>query len=380
MHHLPRLAALLFAAATLGWTGAAGAQDVAAAEQACAAGSDQKPEPGAPQAGQYQRAVGITPTRLPGAVTVSPREARCLMDRLGDKLVVIQAMRDDRELPRAVALPGTGTAGEDQPAHREALQKFEELSGGDKDRPLLLYCHHSSCHLSYNAALRAVRAGYRKVYWLRAGNAGWVQAGYALKDEGRDGKGLPANYGPAVHACDQKVARYGADEYVGHVLAHPTAAALEGAVRQAQAQVLDARAACLRELAAAHRGNDAVAQDVAVRLGRNEQDVANYLQAVRGLVDKDPAGAFGSFLEQMDVADMQGVVDRARAGTSGPEKLPVEAFEKVVAAVQATERFTCARQPGPRCLPDATWRRVAAVATPANAKTLHEARARQRAK
>jgi PQQ-dependent catabolism-associated CXXCW motif protein len=119
---------------------------------------------------------GLTPAKVPGATTVAPFEAACLYSRNRDTIVVLDATNDDQGLPgayRAVFAAGGRSLADDVQRTFEA--KLREVTGGDMNRPILIYCHHVQCFLSYNVTLRAVQAGYRNVYWMREGIAGWQQ-------------------------------------------------------------------------------------------------------------------------------------------------------------------------------------------------------------
>jgi rhodanese-related sulfurtransferase len=52
---------------------------------------------------------------------------------------------------------------------------------GDKAAPLVFYCANSECGASHSAAERAVAAGYQDVGVMRAGIAGWKEAGQATE-------------------------------------------------------------------------------------------------------------------------------------------------------------------------------------------------------
>ena len=77
-----------------------------------------------------------------------------------------------RSIPGAVWLPGAGAAPLD-PA-REALfyERAEELTNGDKSKPIVTFCH-PECWGSWNAAKRLVLRGYTRVHWFPAGIEGW---------------------------------------------------------------------------------------------------------------------------------------------------------------------------------------------------------------
>ncbi|HEY0721310.1 MAG TPA: rhodanese-like domain-containing protein [Gammaproteobacteria bacterium] len=50
-------------------------------------------------------------------------------------------------------------------------------SAHHKERPLLFYCNGERCLRSANAARKAVKWGYRRVYWLRGGWQEWTSKG-----------------------------------------------------------------------------------------------------------------------------------------------------------------------------------------------------------
>lgn len=119
----------------------------------------------------------LTPKTVPGAKTVSVRQAACLMNVLEAQMNVWAVVRDAETLPGAekkTILGGSGSFDD------ERQQLIEEHFTREKDRPTLVYCHHDSCFLSYNAALRLAHAGYTRIYWMRDGLKGWRDAGYPL--------------------------------------------------------------------------------------------------------------------------------------------------------------------------------------------------------
>ncbi|MEP6835872.1 MAG: rhodanese-like domain-containing protein [Gemmatimonas sp.] len=124
--------------------------------------------------GLTRQYVGRTPAKAPGAITVGSAFASCFIKELPFYLTVISATADDEGLPSAVSVVPIGFGG----SFLDTLQKRSEtalnmLTGGDFDRPIIIYCHHVQCFLSYNAVLRAVHAGYHNIFWLREGIGGW---------------------------------------------------------------------------------------------------------------------------------------------------------------------------------------------------------------
>jgi hypothetical protein len=48
-------------------------------------------------------------------------------------------------------------------------------TNNNPQQPLVFFCACVECWESYNAALRALRLGYREVYWYRGVNAGTIR-------------------------------------------------------------------------------------------------------------------------------------------------------------------------------------------------------------
>jgi thiosulfate/3-mercaptopyruvate sulfurtransferase len=56
-----------------------------------------------------------------------------------------------------------------------------KLLGPDKNRLIVFYCGFTKCTRSHNAAMWAVKLGYRNVYRYPAGITGWDQADYPVE-------------------------------------------------------------------------------------------------------------------------------------------------------------------------------------------------------
>lgn len=120
-----------------------------------------------------------TPREIPGAQVVQTRELRAMLAGANPP-VVIDVLSEEGHVTLAGALwlsgAGRGTNFMD-PVQSVLVPLLEQLTGGDKARPMVFFCASSQCWLSYNAALRAVAAGYTRVYWYRGGIEAWIEAG-----------------------------------------------------------------------------------------------------------------------------------------------------------------------------------------------------------
>ena len=120
-----------------------------------------------------------TPLTIPGAQVVTTRELQAMLAS-ARVTILIDVLSEEGHVTLAGAVwvsgAGRGTNFVD-PVQSVLTPLLAKLTGGDKARPLVFFCANSQCWLSYNAALRAVAAGYDKVYWYRGGVEAWVAAG-----------------------------------------------------------------------------------------------------------------------------------------------------------------------------------------------------------
>ena len=127
-----------------------------------------------------------TPSTLPGAKTVTPREvwqtivAGYGSSKRAQKALILAAMDDTPCLPTAhdMAFAAKGGSYDDE-VQKKLQSKMLEL-GAKKDQPVVVYCHHKSCWLSYNLGLRLVALGYTNVQWMRGGWEDWHESGLPM--------------------------------------------------------------------------------------------------------------------------------------------------------------------------------------------------------
>ena len=124
-----------------------------------------------------------TPLAIPGAQVI---DTPALRERIaaGSPQLLFDAIGGEGHdsIPGAIWLPGAGGGSDFGDAVQQQLAKTLALvTAGDPGRPLVFFCVNRNCWLSYNAALRAVRLGYREVYWYRGGLQAWRAAGGSLE-------------------------------------------------------------------------------------------------------------------------------------------------------------------------------------------------------
>lgn len=122
---------------------------------------------------------GPTPLTIPGAQVVQTRELQAMLAGAAPPVLIdVLSEGGHVTLASAVWISGAGRgANFMDPVQSVLVQLLAQLSGGDKSKGLVFFCASSQCWLSYNAALRAVAAGYDRVYWYRGGIESWGAAG-----------------------------------------------------------------------------------------------------------------------------------------------------------------------------------------------------------
>jgi PQQ-dependent catabolism-associated CXXCW motif protein len=134
---------------------------------------------------QLKRDVGSnTPLAIPDGRVIGTGELESALNRgtlEGVPFLTIDAWR--RSDPEQVYIPGSiyieyaGDYGTfDDGIQRRLKEKLAELTKNNLDMPVVFFCIGAQCWESYNAALRAIKLGYRKVYWYRGGIGAWQAA------------------------------------------------------------------------------------------------------------------------------------------------------------------------------------------------------------
>jgi PQQ-dependent catabolism-associated CXXCW motif protein len=127
-----------------------------------------------------------TPLVVPGAKTIATADLYArLMTR--QPMVLLYVYEDQLGIAGAHWLDGAGRGYSFDDVIQERLQRrIGQLTGGDKDAPVVVFCHDVHCWLSYNTALRLVKLGYHNAYWYRGGREAWKAAGLPLTNLARE--------------------------------------------------------------------------------------------------------------------------------------------------------------------------------------------------
>ncbi|GLS19424.1 hypothetical protein GCM10007874_24410 [Labrys miyagiensis] len=118
-----------------------------------------------------------TPTTIPGGTVLTTGEVWASFSGAHIGLLVDVWTAQHNLIPSAINLAGMGNGGNfSDNVQKLAIAKLQQLTGGNFSFPLVFYCRGPRCWEGYNAALRAIHAGYRNVYWYRGGVAAWSMA------------------------------------------------------------------------------------------------------------------------------------------------------------------------------------------------------------
>ena len=165
------------------------------------------PEPAGYRTDDYDAPV---PAGLAGAATVAGPEVAALLEAGAVVVDVIPAHRAPATLPEGQAwlppphrgiagalwLPDTGFGALASVTERYLLDHLERAAGGDRSRALVFYCR-TDCWMSWNAARRALGAGWTNVHWYRDGIDDWELEGLPVAAlEPAPGARLPGDAAP----------------------------------------------------------------------------------------------------------------------------------------------------------------------------------------
>jgi PQQ-dependent catabolism-associated CXXCW motif protein len=92
------------------------------------------------------------------------------------------------DIPGSIWLPDTGYGALAPEVEHYFLDGLARASGGEKTRALLFYCQRD-CWMSWNAAKRALQAGYTNVIWYPEGTEAWSEEKYPFEERRPEPRG-----------------------------------------------------------------------------------------------------------------------------------------------------------------------------------------------
>ena len=125
---------------------------------------------------------GPTPTTIPGGLVITTSALVAMLANQQGRPLILDILGGAEILPGAIAASPAAQPGSfDDQTQREFGQFLQQMTQGNKDVPIVLYCLSNQCWMSYNASLRAINMGYRNVLWYRGGIEAWKAAGQQVQ-------------------------------------------------------------------------------------------------------------------------------------------------------------------------------------------------------
>lgn len=123
-----------------------------------------------------------TPASLKGTEVVSAAKAKSLMDS-GAKMIDTRVANEYAEahIKGAINVPYKEKSA--KAADFDASQDSFDTSKlpADKNAAIITQCNGPECWKSYKGAVAAMKAGHKKVYWLRGGFPEWKASGLPVE-------------------------------------------------------------------------------------------------------------------------------------------------------------------------------------------------------
>ncbi|WP_395074657.1 rhodanese-like domain-containing protein [Hyphococcus sp.] len=131
---------------------------------------------------------GPTPASIPGGQLITTKGLSELVQGRQTPYFLFDVLGGPQTLPGAMPAAWMSQAGSfsDQ-TQQQISQMLQQGTQGRKDVPLIFYCMSTQCWMSYNAALRAIHAGYTNVLWYRGGIEAWQMAGFPTQPAQQQG-------------------------------------------------------------------------------------------------------------------------------------------------------------------------------------------------
>ena len=127
-------------------------------------------------------AAALTPDSPAGVTVVTAEKAKAMAE--GGVLIVDTRVANEyveQHIKGAVNVPYKEKSAKS--VNFDASQDSFDLSKlpADKNTPVIFYCNAGECWKSYKSSVLAVRAGYKKIHWLRGGIPEWKAKGFPVE-------------------------------------------------------------------------------------------------------------------------------------------------------------------------------------------------------
>ncbi|MDH5446770.1 MAG: rhodanese-like domain-containing protein [Gammaproteobacteria bacterium] len=113
----------------------------------------------------------VSPKQVSGAKTINVAQAKALYEK-GVLFVDVRTIKgwNEGRIPDSILLDLKKTYS------KKSLAKHASVND-----PIVLYCNGKKCMRSSKASIKAVKWGYKKVYYFRDGFPAWKKSGYPVE-------------------------------------------------------------------------------------------------------------------------------------------------------------------------------------------------------
>lgn len=123
-----------------------------------------------------------TPYSIPGVTVISAEQAKTMVEK--ETLIVDTRVANEyveEHIKGAISVPYKEKS-KKTVNYDPGVDSFDlSLLPSDKNTPVILYCNAGECWKSYKSSKAALKAGYKKVYWLRGGIPEWKAKGFPVE-------------------------------------------------------------------------------------------------------------------------------------------------------------------------------------------------------
>ncbi|MEM9013982.1 MAG: rhodanese-like domain-containing protein [Pseudomonadota bacterium] len=135
---------------------------------------------------------GPTPTTIPGGIVITTQALHSTLQQNPQGIAIFDVLGGPEVLPGAMGAVAASTPGSFNDQTQQQFGGYlQQVTGGNKQTPVLFYCQSAQCWMSYNAALRAINMGYTQVLWYRGGIEAWKAAGLPMQNPYANQGGQP---------------------------------------------------------------------------------------------------------------------------------------------------------------------------------------------